>query len=119
MLLHVIWAFAEEEFQECPTFSITGMMLDWADRSPAHVRQSRFRWRDDAWEAQVEVSRAGHISPYVTGVLRVRPAVWHAWTRHAVNARSEAARQLRDVMHARGWTTDLGVITFDAGDRRT
>jgi hypothetical protein len=112
MLLHVIWGFVEDVTQECPTFSVSGMLLHWADRAPAYVKQSRFRWRDEAWEAAVEVSRGGSTSPAVSGVLRLNPKVWQTWIRQSVNPRREAARQLHDVMHARGWTSDLGVINL-------
>jgi hypothetical protein len=112
MLLHVIWGFGEDTIHDCPTFSVTGVMLQWSDGSPAHVRQGRFRWQDDAWQATVEVTRAGSSSTNVTGMLRLRPEVSETWTRSAVNPRIEAARQLRDVMHARGWRGDLGVITL-------
>ena len=112
MLLHVIWGFGEDILRECPTFSVTGVMLQWADGSPAHVRQGRFRWQDDGWQAPLEVTRAGSSSTHVPGLLRLSQEVSETWTRNAVNGRNEAARQLREVMHARGWRSDLGVITL-------
>ena len=112
MVLHVIWGFVDELAQECPTFSVTGVMIQ-CDRVPAHVKQSRFRWAKDAWEADVEVSRVGAAPcSLVTGVIRLSPSVWASWTQKSLNPRSEAARQLRDIMQSRPWATDLGVVTL-------
>jgi hypothetical protein len=113
MVLHVIWGFVDELAQECPTFSVTGVMLQ-CDRVPAHVKQGRFRWAEDAWEAEIEVSRVGAALPLVSGIIRLSPSVWTSWTHKSLNPRSEAARQLRDVVQSRGWATDLGVITFNS-----
>ena len=112
MLLHVIWGFVEETAQECPTFSVSGVMLQWADRTPAHVRQNRFEWRDEAWEATIEVSGTGSSPRHAHGALRLHPEVMQSWTSRALNPRSEAARQLREVIHQRGWTGHLGMITL-------
>ena len=114
MLLHVIWGLVDEIAHECPTFSVTGVMLQLGDGVPAQVRQSRFRWCDDAWEADVEVCRVGVSCPLVSGTLRLSPSVWTTWTDKSLNPRSETARQLRDAMQAREWTNELGVITLKA-----
>lgn len=111
MVLHVIWGFADELTQESPTFSVTGVMLQ-CDRAPAHVNQSRFRWSDQAWEADVEVSRIGSASPPVSGVIRLSPAVWASWLKKSLNPRSEAARQIRDAMQSRAWAIDFGVVVL-------
>ena len=112
MLLHVIWGFADEAVQECPTFSVTGVMLQCSDRSAAHVRQGRFRWRDEAWEAEVEITGSGATRIQVPGVLRLRPEVFNSWNSRALNPRTEAARQLREAMQHRGWSGHLGVVTL-------
>lgn len=114
MLMHVIWTLLHDETVNSPTFSITGVTLCWGDRSPAHVAQKTpFRWHHDAWEARVHVSRAGTTSHYVPAVLRLDPGVWQQWTARAINPRREAARQLADAMHSRGWREELGVVTLD------
>jgi hypothetical protein len=107
MLLHVIWGLVDGTAHECPTFSVTGVMLQCD--CPTQVRQSRFRWCDDAWEADVEVSRIGTSSPLVSGIIRLSPTVWAAWTSKSLNPRSEASRQIREVLLRREWT-DLGII---------
>jgi hypothetical protein len=112
MLLHVIWGFVDERPAECPTFSVTGVMLQWADQAPALVRQGRFLWRHDAWEADIELSRGVNPGPAIVGQLRLRPEVLQVWTRKSLNPRSEAARQLRQAILDRGWTGELGVITL-------
>lgn len=112
MLLHVLWAFADDLSADGPTFSVTGVMLYWSDRAPAHVRQSPFRWREGAWEADVEVSRTWPAEPTAQGVLRLDPQVWSAWTRRSINPRREAAQQLADAMQTRGWASDFGVVTL-------
>ena len=112
MLLHVIWAFIEETAEERPTFSVTGVVLQWADRTPAHVRQGRFTWRHDAWEAEVEVTAGAASGRRAPGVLRVHPEVITAWASQSLNPRSEAARQLCVALQQRGWTGHLGVITL-------
>lgn len=112
MLLHVIWGFVEERPAECPTFSVSGVMLQWADHAPAMVRQGRFLWRDAAWEADIEVSRGVNPGPAIAGQLRLPPDVLKTWTRKSLNPRSEAARQLREAMLDKGWSGELGVITL-------
>ena len=112
MLLHVIWGFVEERPAECPTFSVTGVMLQWGDHAPALVRQGRFFWNDDAWQAEVEVSRGMHPGVTINGQLRLTPDVLQTWTRKSLNPRSEAARQLRQAMLNKGWNGELGVVTL-------
>lgn len=112
MVLHVIWAFVEEIARDCPTFSVNGVVLQWGDRSPAYLRQGEFRWNDDAWEADVEVAIAAPSRPRWQGVLRLEPDVLAAWTRKSVNPRSEAARQLRQVIEAGDFCGQTGVITL-------
>jgi hypothetical protein len=112
MLLHVIWGIVEEAPQQCPTFSVSGVILKWADRTPAHVRQGRFQWREEAWEATVEVTSSGSAPHHVAGVLRLHPDVIESWTARSLNPRKEAARQLSDAIQQRGWTGHLGVVTL-------
>jgi hypothetical protein len=114
MLLHVIWAFVEDAARECPTFSVSGVLLHWADQSPAQVRQGGFRWRGEAWEADVEVARMDRSTPAVRGVLRLSPSVWQTWVDRSLSPRSEAARQLLHAMEAAGWRPQLGVVTLRA-----
>lgn len=110
MLLHVIWGFVEERALESPTFSISSVMLQWADSAPAHVQQGRFEWCDGAWEAEIEVSRGAGVTHAIRGRLRLTPEVLRVWTLKSLNPRSEASRQLREAMLARGWRGELGTI---------
>lgn len=112
MLLHVIWGLVEETAHERPTFSVRGVMLQWADHTPAQVRQERFEWCEEAWEAPVEVLSTGPAGYCARGVLRLHPDVIRAWTLRSLNPRSEAARQLQLIVRERGWTGQLGVITL-------
>lgn len=112
MLLHVIWGFVDEIAHECPTFSVSGVMLQWADQSPALVKQGRFEWRHDAWEAKVQVTASGAARQEVPGVMRVHPEVLESWTTRSLNPRSEAARQLREAVRRRGSSGHLGVVTL-------
>ena len=84
----------------------------WSDGSPGHVTQTPFKWRNESWEASVVVSRAADTPTYVTGTVRLAPEVLATWQQQFLNPRREAAMQLRQVMHARGWGRDLGVVVF-------
>jgi hypothetical protein len=112
MLLHVIWGIVEEKPHQCPTFSVSGVMLKWADRTPAHVRQGRFEWRDEAWEASIEISGTRSTQHHTRGVLRLHPDVMQSWAARSLNPRKEAARQLDAAFQQRGWTGHLGVVTL-------
>jgi hypothetical protein len=112
MLLHVIWAFVEDAARECPTFSVSGVLLHWSDYAPAQVQQGAFAWRDEAWEATVEVARMDRSAPPVRGVLRLSPDVWQSWVDRSLSPRGETARQLSRAMQARGWRSQLGVVTL-------
>lgn len=108
----MIWTSATDEPADRPTFVLTGLMLRWADRSPAHVRQWPFAWADCGWEAAVELTRAGKRPLVVNTSLCLTPAVWRQWRLERRNPLQEAARQLHAVMQARGWSDDLGRIVL-------
>ena len=112
MLLHVIWGFVEQATRECPTFSVTGVLLPFGDRSSAHVRQGRFHWRDDAWEAELEISSSGVSRAQIRGILRLHPEVLETWLARSLNPRREAARQLREALERQGLNGNLGILTL-------
>jgi hypothetical protein len=110
----VIWTVGQSETSEEPTFSLTGVMVSWADGAPAVLKQTPFRWHDEAWQACVEVSRPGRDTFYSYGTIRLEAAVAAAWRHRRVNPRREAATQLRSAMNTDPSRTDLGVVTFRA-----
>ena len=114
----VIWATATSETSAPPKPWLTGLLICWSDGSPGHVTQTPFKWRDELWEASVVVSRAAETPNYVTGTVRVAPEVLSAWQQNHLNARREAAAQIREIMHARGWHRDLGVVVLRSAPTR-
>ena len=110
----VTWTVPQRETTEEPTFSLTGVMVSWPDGAPAVLKQTPFRWIDEAWQACVEVSRPGRDWLYSYGTIRLEATVAAAWRRRRVNPRREAATQLRNIMESDPSRQDLGVITFRA-----
>lgn len=108
----VIWATAPTDVTAPPKTWLTGLLVCWLDGSPGHVTQTPFKWRNESWEASVVVSRAAETPTYVTGTVRLAPEVLATWQQQLLNPRREAAMQLREVMHSRGWHRDLGIVTF-------
>ena len=111
MLLHVIWGFVEETTQQCPTFSVTGVLVQCGDRTAAYAHQGRFQWRHDAWEADVEITGVSPSRVHLRGVLRLGRDVLDSWMARGLNPRTESARQLREAIQQRG-TTVLGAVTL-------
>lgn len=110
----VIWTVPQHETSDAPAFELSGVLLSWPDGAPAVLKQTAFRWLDDAWQASVEVSSLGGNPRFAYGTIRLKPAVAAAWQRGRVNPRREAAEQLRRVMRSEPRTSDLGVVTFRA-----
>ena len=110
----VIWTAPQRETSEAPTFSLTGVLVAWPNGAPAIVKQTPFRWQNDAWHAVVEVSRPIGEPGCAYGTIRLEPAVAATWRRCRVNPRREAATQLRSAMHSDRRQNDLGVVTFTA-----
>jgi hypothetical protein len=108
----VTWTVPQRETIETPTFSLTGVLVCWPDGAAALVTQTPFRWRDGAWHAGVEVSRAGRDARYAHGTIRLEPSVAAAWHRRHVNPRREAAVQLRNALQCDPHQADLGLVTF-------
>jgi hypothetical protein len=108
----VIWTVPQQEISDTPAFELSGVFVSWPDGAPAILKQTAFRWQDDAWQASVEVSSLGENPRYAYGTIRLKPAVAAAWQRGRVNPRREAAEQLRRVMRCGPHSSDLGIVTF-------
>jgi hypothetical protein len=109
----VIWTAPQREASEVPTFSLSGVLVSWPDGAPALIRQTPFKWQEDAWQASVEVSRAAGEARYAYGTIRLEPSVADIWRRRRVNPRREAATQLRRALQLDAHN-HLGVVTFQA-----
>jgi len=113
---HVNWVSTlARQPQTSPAFSVTGATVRLRDYSRVDVQQTPFRWVAGAWDARLNLTRSGGAPSALTMVLRVTPAVWDWWTRHGVNAETEAVRQLALAMRIRDASpSDLGVLTLQA-----
>lgn len=108
----VIWTVPQRDTVQAPTFSLSGVFVSWPDGAPALLKQTAFKWQDDAWQAAVEVSSAGDDPRYAYGTIRLKPAVAAAWERRRINPRREAAAQVRSVMPQDPQHRHLGIVNF-------
>ena len=76
----MIWDQDAELVKDPPVWSLTGRMCLWADGSPAHVQQERFRLMGAGWEAYALISRSTQAgSKWLAITLRLEADVRAQW----------------------------------------
>ena len=108
----MIWDQDTELQRDPPQWSLTGKMCLWADGSPAHVQQERFRLMGSGWEAYGQVSRSTRTgTKYLAFTLRLEAEVRAQWERDAIDPIDHSFVQLSKYMMLREWYgDDLGVL---------
>jgi hypothetical protein len=108
----VIWDQDIELVKDPPAWSLTGKMCLWADGSPAHVQQERFRLMGTGWEAYALISRSTlDGSRWLAITLRLDPEVRLEWEARAYDPADRAFVELSNYLLLREWyDDDLGVL---------
>lgn len=108
----MIWDHETELQRDPPTWSLNGKMCLWADGSPGHVHQERFRLMGAGWEAYGEVSRSTRTgSKWLAFTLRLEPEVRAQWERTVRDPADRAFVELSNFMRLQEWYgDDLGVL---------
>ncbi len=108
----MIWDQDAELVRDPPTWSLTGRMCLWADGSPAHVQQERFRLMGQGWEAYAMVSRSTRGgSRWLPITLRLEADVRKQWEQSDTDPVARVFDQLANYLLLREWyDDDLGVL---------
>ncbi len=108
----MIWDQETELQKDPPAWSLTGKMCLWADGSPAHVLQERFRLMGAGWEAYAQVSRSTRDgSKWLDLTIRLEAEVRAQWDRASTNQLDHTFVQLSNYLLLREWyDDDLGVL---------
>jgi hypothetical protein len=108
----MIWDQEAALIQDPPTWSLTGRMCLWADRSPAHVQQERFRLMGSGWEAYALVSRSTHAgNRWLAITLRLEADVRARLEQEVADPVDHIYVQLSNYLLLREWyDDDLGVL---------
>ena len=108
----MIWDQDAELVKDPPTWSLTGRMCLWADRSPAHVQQERFRLMGSGWEAYALVSRSTQTgNKWLAITLRLEAEVRAQLESTVADPVDHIYVQLSNYLLLREWYgADLGVL---------
>lgn len=108
----MIWDQEAELVKDPPAWSLTGRMCLWADGSPAHVQQERFRLMGSGWEAYALVSRSMQSSSkWLPVTLRLEAGVRAQWDQQVADPADRIFVQLSNYLLLREWYgDDLGVL---------
>lgn len=108
----MIWDQEIELTRDPPVWSLTGKMCLWADGSPAHVQQERFRLMGSGWEAFAQVSRSTRDgSKWLALTLRLEADVRAEWEKASTDPVDRTFMELSNYLLLREWyDDDLGVL---------
>lgn len=108
----MIWDQEAELVKDPPTWSLTGRMCLWADGSPAHVQQERFRLMGSGWEAYALVSRSTESGTrWLAITLRLEADVRAQLDAKVADPIDRILTQLSNYLLLREWyDDDLGVL---------
>lgn len=108
----MIWDQDTELHRDPPAWSLTGRMYLWADGSPAHVQQERFRLMGSGWEAYALISRSTQSgNKWLPLTLRLEAEVRAQWEQSGIDAVNHIFEQLSNYLLLREWyDDDLGVL---------
>lgn len=108
----MIWDQEAELVKDPPVWSLTGRMCLWADGSPAHVQQERFRLMRTGWEAYALISRSTQSgSKWLPITLRLEADVRALWEQTVPDSVDHIFVQLSNYLLLREWyDDDLGVL---------
>ncbi len=108
----MIWDQDAELVKDPPPWSLAGRMCLWADGSPAHVKQERFRLMGSGWEAYAQISRSTQSgSKWLALTLRLEAEVRLQWEQSLTDPADHIYVQLSNYLLLREWYgDDLGVL---------
>ncbi len=107
-----VWDADTNRHLDPPDWLLTGHMLLWGDGSPAHVDMTPFVNTNDAWEANVMISRSAmHGTRWLSLRMRMTPAIRAEWEAQGTSARARALQVLANYLRLTEWyVDDLGVL---------